>query len=67
MADGGTAMLIMYRGFELVPVKVGDRWEAHVSSGGRPAAVTPTYLTEEQAMREARKVADGIRDSRRSA
>jgi hypothetical protein len=67
MADGGAAMLIMYRGFELVPVKVGERWQAQVSSGGRPTAVTPTSLTEEQAMREARKIADGIRDSRRSA
>jgi hypothetical protein len=67
MVDGGAAMLIMHRGFELVPVKVGDMWQVQVSSGGRPTAVTPIYLTEEQALREARKIADGIRDSRRSA
>jgi hypothetical protein len=67
MVDGGGAMLIMYRGFELVPVKVGDTWQAQISSGGRPTAITPIQTTEEQAMREARKIADGIRDSRRSA
>jgi hypothetical protein len=67
MGQGGAAMLIMYRGFEVVPVKVGDVWQAQISSGGRPTAATPTCTTEEQAMREARKIADGIRDSRRSA
>jgi hypothetical protein len=60
-------MLIMYRGYELVPVKVGDMWQVQVSSGGRRIAVTPTYTTEEPAMREARELADGIRNSRRSA
>ena len=60
-------MLIMYRGFELVPAKVGDMWQVQICSGGRPSAITPTYLTEEQAMRDARKIADGIRNSRRSA
>jgi len=60
-------MLIMYRGFELVPVKAGDTWQAQISSGGRPTAATPTCATEEQAMREARKIADEIRNSRRSA
>jgi hypothetical protein len=67
MVDGGGAMLIMYRGFELVPAKVGDMWQVQICSGGRPSAITPTYLTEEQAMRDARKIADGIRNSRRSA
>jgi hypothetical protein len=67
MVDGGAAMLIMYRGFEIVPVKVGEMWQAQISSGGRPMAATPTYTAEEQAMREARQIADGIRNSRRSA
>jgi len=67
MVQGGAAMLIMYRGFELVPVKVGDTWRAQISSGGRPTAATTTCTTEEQAMREARKIADGIRNSRHSA
>lgn len=60
-------MLIMYRGYELVPVKVGDMWQVQVSSGGRRIAVTPTHTTEEPAMREARELADDIRNSRRSA
>ena len=34
-------MLIMYRGFELVPVKDGERWQAQVFSGGRRIAATP--------------------------
>jgi len=65
--DGGAAMLIMYRGFELVPLKVGEMWQAQISSGGRRITVTPPCPTEEQAMTEARKAADGIRGSRRSA
>jgi len=60
-------MLIMYRGFELVPAKVGDMWQVQISSGGRPLAVTPSHVTEEQAMLDARKIAEGIRNSRRSA
>jgi hypothetical protein len=63
----GAAMLIMYKGFELVPAKVGDMWQVQISSGGRPTAITPRHTTEEQAMRDARKIADGIRNSRRSA
>jgi hypothetical protein len=67
MVDGGAAMLIIYRGFELVPAKVGDLWQVQISSGGRPAAITPSYATEEQAIRDARRIADGIRNSRRFA
>jgi hypothetical protein len=67
MADGGAAMLIMYRGFELVPARVGEVWQVQISSGGRPTAITPSHATEEQAMRDARKIADEIRNSRRSA
>jgi hypothetical protein len=36
-------MLIMYRGFELVPVKTGQLWQAQISSGGRRVAVTPAH------------------------
>jgi hypothetical protein len=60
-------MLIMYRGFELVPIQAEDKWQMQVSSGGRPVRLTPTYTTEEQAMREARRIADEIRIARRSA
>jgi hypothetical protein len=60
-------MLIMYRGFELVPIKVDENWPAQISSGGRPVTVTPPYGSEEPAMSEAKKIVDGIRGSRRSA
>jgi hypothetical protein len=67
MVDGGAAMLIMCRGFELVPIRAGDKWQMQICSGGRPVRLTPTYSTEEQAMREARRIADEMRISRRSA
>jgi hypothetical protein len=60
-------MLIMYRGFELVPIKADDKWQAQISSGGKPIGFTPAYVTEEQAMREARRISDEVRNSRRSA
>jgi hypothetical protein len=67
MVDGGAAMLIMYRGFELVPIRAEDNWQMQISSGGRPVRLTPIYTTEEQAMGEARRIADEIRVARRSA
>jgi hypothetical protein len=54
-------MLIVYRGFELVPVKDGERWQAQIFSGGRPVAATPPCAAEEPAMSEAKKIVDGIR------
>jgi hypothetical protein len=57
-------MLIMYRGFELVPVKADEMWQAQISSGGRRIWVTPPCGGEEPAMSEARKIVDGIRASR---
>ena len=57
-------MLIMYRGFELVPVKTGELWQAQISSGGRRVAVTPPYHGEEPAMSEAKRIVDGIRNPR---
>jgi hypothetical protein len=57
-------MLIMYRGFEIVPVKAGEMWQAQVSSGGRRVAVTPSHHGEEPAMSEARRIVDGIRNPR---
>jgi hypothetical protein len=60
-------MLIMYRGFALVPRKDGEGWQAQIFSGGRPMAATPPCDSEEQAMSEARKIVEGIRHSRRSA
>jgi hypothetical protein len=62
--DGGAAMLIMYRGFELVPVKTGEMWQAQISSGGRRIAFTPLHHGEEMAMSEAKGIVDGIRNPR---
>ena len=59
-------MLIMYRGFELVPIKNGEKWQAQVFSGSKRMAATPPYADEETAMSEAKKIADEFR-SRRSA
>jgi hypothetical protein len=64
---GGAAMLIMYRGFELVPVKDGENWQAQIFSGGRRIAATPPCAGEEPAMTEAKKIVDGIRGFRPSA
>jgi hypothetical protein len=60
-------MLIMYRGFELVPIKVDENWQAQISSGGRWVTVTPPHDSEEPAMNEAKKIVDEIRGLRRSA
>lgn len=60
-------MLIMYRGFELVPVKDGEKWQAQIFSGGRGIRTTMPFAREEPAMAEAKKIVDEIRASRRSA
>ena len=60
-------MLIMYRGFELVPVKDGEKWQAHIFSGGRRITTTMPFAREEPAMIEAKNIVDNIRGSRRSA
>jgi hypothetical protein len=61
----GTAMIIMYRGFELVPVKVGEGWKVHIHSGGKPVAATMLIATEESALAEAKMIADDFRAGRR--
>ncbi len=57
-------MLIMYRGFELVPIKTGEMWQAQISSSGRRVAVTPAHYGEDPAMSEAKRIVDGIRNPR---
>jgi hypothetical protein len=56
----GAAMLIMYRGFALVPVKDGEICQAQVFCGGRAMAATPPRDSEEQAMSEAKRLVDGL-------
>jgi hypothetical protein len=60
-------MFIMYRGFELVPVKDGDKWQAQICSGGKRITTTMPFSREEPAMTEAKKIVDEIRSSRHSA
>jgi hypothetical protein len=60
-------MLVMYRGFEIVPVKTGEMWRAQISSSGRRVAVTPAHRGDEPAMSEARRIVDGIRNPRTAA
>jgi hypothetical protein len=60
-------MLIMYRGYELVPVKDGENWQTQIFSGGRRIMTTMPFALEERATSEAKKIADEIRSSRRSA
>jgi hypothetical protein len=58
-------MMIIYRGYELVPVQVGEGWKVHIHSGGKPVAATMLIATEESAMAEAKKIADDLRAGRR--
>jgi hypothetical protein len=60
-------MLIVYRGYELVPIKDGEYWHAQIFSGGRRITDTMPFAREEPAMAEAKKIVDEMRDSRRSA
>jgi hypothetical protein len=60
-------MLIMYRGFELVPIKDGEKWQAQIFSAGRRITTTMLCTCEDPAMTEARKIVDEMRNSKRSA
>ena len=60
-------MLLMYRGYELVPVKDGDRWKAQIFSGGRLLTTTMLLPREQPAIAEAKKIVDDIRGSPRLA
>ena len=60
-------MIIMYRGYELVPVKDNEEWVAQIFSGGRRITKTMPLSSEEPAIAEARKIVDHMRDTRRSA
>jgi hypothetical protein len=56
-------MLIMYRGYELVPVKDGEKWQAQIFSSGRRITTTMPFAQEEPATAEAKKIVDEIRSS----
>ena len=54
-------MLIMYRDYQLVPVKINEGWQVKIFSGGKLIATTMVSDTEESAMAEARMDVDGFR------
>jgi hypothetical protein len=60
-------MFIMYRGFELVPVKDGEKWQTKIFSGSKQITTTMPFAREEPAMTEAKQIVDEIRSFRRSA
>ena len=57
-------MLIIYRGYQLVPVRSNESWQAKPFSGGKLIATTMLFATEDLAMAEARKDVDGFRSAR---
>jgi hypothetical protein len=52
--------LIVYRRFELVPVKDGDRWRVKIFSDGKRIATTTFFGGEEPALTEAKEIVDGM-------
>jgi hypothetical protein len=64
LKHGARTMLITYRGYELLPVKIGAAWKVHIRSGGKPIATTMLTATEEAGLTEAKKIADDFRAGR---
>jgi hypothetical protein len=56
-------ILIMYRGYELVPVRSDERWQVQIFSGGKLITTTMLCATEDSAMAEAKKDVDGFRSA----
>jgi hypothetical protein len=57
----------MHRGFQLVPIKDGEKWQAQIFSGSRRIAITTSFACEEPAITEAKKIVDEIRSPRGAA
>jgi hypothetical protein len=62
IADGGWSYvdLILYRHFELVPVKDGKKWQVKVFSGGKRITTTMLFAGEQSAVTEAKRIVDGL-------
>jgi hypothetical protein len=54
-------MLIMYRDYQLVPVKSNEGWQVKIFLGSKLVTTTMFSDTEESAMAEARKDVDVFR------
>jgi len=58
-------MLIMYRGYGLVPVMDNEKWLVRISSASKRITTTTLLADEQSAMTEAKKIVDDIRSIRR--
>jgi hypothetical protein len=56
----GYVDLIIYRSFELAPVKDGKAWQVKIFSGGKRITTTMLFAGEESAITEAKEIVDGI-------
>jgi hypothetical protein len=59
----GKAMMIMYRGYTLVPLKEETKSRVKVFSGATFITATQDYIDEEASLCEAKKMVDSILNS----
>jgi hypothetical protein len=52
--------LIVYRRFELMPVKDGGKWQVKIFSHGKRMATTRHFAGEQPAVAEAKRIVDGM-------
>jgi hypothetical protein len=60
LAKGGWSYvdLMVYRNFELVPVKDGEAWKVKIFSAGKRITTTMLFVGEESAVTEAKRIVD---------
>jgi hypothetical protein len=58
-------MLIMYRDYQLVPIKSGENWQVRIFLDSKLITTTMLFATEDSAMAEAKKNVDAFRSGRR--
>jgi hypothetical protein len=52
--------LIVYRRFELAPVKDGEKWQVKIFSDGTAITTTMLFASEDSAVTEAKNIVDGM-------
>jgi hypothetical protein len=52
--------LIVYRRFDLLPVKDGGKWHVRIFSRGKRIATTKPFAGEQPAVAEAKRIVDGM-------
>jgi hypothetical protein len=60
LANGGWSYvdLMVYRNFDLVPVKDGETWQVKIFSGGKRVTTTMFFAGEASAVTEAKRIVD---------